>query len=201
MALFGEENKKKNSVTVKTKAKKTKVKPQKGSSQKLFKTRSRFSSEGVEAVVEVKTVGDIPPVIEARKQIGAEDLNGAAQTLFKAAVDDYARSFGAKTAREGGNRNFFISELKDFKIQVPEMGLVDNHTIIEALSKLDPEGENMTNRVNTLKKLTSFYLNYYEKARFHNDYQFDGDELVSKFSEIYSYMDIMRLYFSRNMEV
>lgn len=192
MALFA--NNKTRTKTAKVKSK-TKAKPR-------TKMRpSRFSNEGVETVVEVKTVGDIPPVLEARKLLGDENINGAAQTLYKAARGDYVRYFSAKGDVTGGNRDFFITELATFNVKVPEIGLVDNYTITEAINGLKPEADEMMNRVNTLKKLSSFYLNYYEKARYSNDHQFDGEELVSKFSEIYNYMDIMKLYFSRNMEV
>lgn len=177
----------------KRKSKPTKVKSQ--------KRKSKFSSEGVETVVEVKTVGDIPPVLQARKLIGDEDMSAAAQTLFKAARDDYTRYFSAKGASNDGNRYFFISELSSFKVKVPEIGYVDNTTIMNSINEVQSDGETLTNRVNSLKKLTSFYLNYYEKARFSIGYRFDGEELVSKFSEIYNYMDIMKLYFSKNMEV
>lgn len=192
MAMFANNNKTRTAKTTKTKVK---------SKTKNKKRLSKFSSEGVETVVEVKTVGDIPPVLEARKQIGDEDLSSAAQTLFKAARSDYVRYFSAKGASNDGNRNFFITELSDFKIDVPEMGSVDNTTIMDAIDQLRPDNDDLNNRVNSLKKLALFYLNYYEKARYSNDYQFDGEELVSKFSEIYNYMDIMKLYFSRNMEV
>ncbi len=177
-----------------------KVKTKKVKEPKVAKRRSKFSSEGVETVVEVKTVGDIPPVLEARKLIGENDLNKAAQTLFKAARDDYSKYFRTGNNNGDGNRHFFINELASFKVKVQEIGYVDSSTILEAINQVNAEDENLANRINALKKLTSFYLNYYEKARFSSDYQFDGEELVSRFSEIYNYMDIMQLYFSRHDE-
>ena len=165
------------------------------------KKKSKFTSEGVETVVEVKTVGDIPPVLQARKQIGEERMGTAATTLFNAARDDYVRYFNANGSSKSGNREFFITELKGFKVDVPEMGLVDNSTILDSLAKIEPDGDTMSNRISSLRKLAAFFLNYYERARYSNDPQFDGDELISKFSEIYNYMDIMKLYFSRNAEV
>ncbi len=176
------------------------VKSKKVKEPKVTKRRSKFSSEGVETVVEVKTVGDIPPVLEARKLIGESDMNKAAQTLFKAARDDYSRFFRVGNNTGDGNRHFFIAELASFKVKVPEFGYVDNTTILDAMDQVSSEDENVANRVNALKKLTSFYLNYYEKARFSGDYEFDGEELISRFSEIYNYMDIMQLYFSRHDE-
>lgn len=176
-----------------------KSKPTKAKS-KAPKKKSKFSSDGVETVVEVKTVGDIPPVLEARKSIGENDLNSAAKILFKAAREDYVKYFSANGASNDGNRHFFITELSSFKMNVPEIGYVDNTTIIDSINRVEANGENLSNRVNSLKKLASFYLDYYEKARYSGDYEFDGEELVSRFSEIYNYMDIMKLYFTGHAE-
>lgn len=177
-----------------------KVKTRRAKEPKVAKRRSRFSSEGVETVVEVKTVGDIPPVLEARKQIGENDLNKAAQTLFRAARDDYVKYFKTGNSTNDGNRHFFINELSTLKVKVPEIGYVDSTTILDAIDMVRSDNEGIANRINALKKLTSFYLNYYEKARFSSDYEFDGEELVSRFSEMYNYMDIMQLYFARHDE-
>lgn len=177
-----------------------KVKTKKVKDQKVAKRRSKFSSEGVETVVEVKTVGDIPPVLQARKQIGENDLNNAALTLFNAARSDYSKYFLNTKSNGEGNRHFFISELSTLDVMVPEAGYVDNTTILDAMDTVDADDEKMGNRINALKKLTAFYLNYYEKARFATNIQFDGEELVARFSEIYNYMDIMQLYFSRHDE-
>lgn len=176
------------------------VKTKKVKEPKAARRRSKFSSEGVESVVEVKTVGDIPPVIEARKQIGENDLNHAAQTLFNAAKSDYSKFFMRGNSNGEGNRRFFVAELASMNVDVPEMGYVDNTTIMDALDKIDSDDETKANRINALRKLAAFYLNYYEKARFAIDFEFDGEELVSRFSDIYNYMDIMKLYFSRHYE-
>lgn len=163
--------------------------------------RSRFVNQGVETVVEVKTVGDIPPVLEARKMIGEGDIDLAAKILFKAARDDYTRYFST-SGSSNGNRHFFISEISSLKVALPEMAYVDNTTIKESLNRIEinPSDQRMENRVNALKKLASFYLDFYEKARFSKNYDFDGDGLVGRFSEIYNYMDIMALYFPSHSE-
>lgn len=197
MALFANNSKKVK--TEKVKASKKKTVKAKNSVQKR---KSRFSNDGIETVVEVKTVGDIPPVLEAKKLIGENDLDSAAKILFKAAREDYVRFFGISNASSDGNRHFFFTELSNFNVKVPEMGYVDNTTIMNSMDSVpDSEDDKTLNRLNSLKKLASFYLNYYERARFMGECGFDGEELVAKFTEIYNYMDIMKLYFSRNLEV
>lgn len=173
----------------------------KSGKQKPKKARSRFrgpTAENVETVVEVKTVGDIPPALEARKKIGENDLIGAAKITFQTAKNDYARYFGAKISDSSGNRHFFISELASLNIKVPEYGYVDSFTILEAFDDAQVTDENVKNRLMALRKLLSFYLNFYEKARFASEINYDGEDLMNRFSEIYNYMDIMRLYFSGN---
>lgn len=198
MAIFANNSKRVKSEKVRA----AKAKPVKTKNNGLQKRKSRFSNEGIETVVEVKTVGDIPPVLEAKKMIGEDDLSSAAKILFKAAREDYVKYFKVANSSSDGNRHFFISELSNFKIKVPEMGYVDNNTIMDSLGGLPETNDDSTsNRINSLRKLASFYLDYYEKARFLGECGFDGDELVAKFSEIYNYMDIMSLYFSRHLEV
>ena len=58
----------------------------KAKSVKSNRTRKgKFIRENVETVVEVKTVGDIPPALEARKLIGEDNMAKAATVTFKAA--------------------------------------------------------------------------------------------------------------------
>ncbi len=174
----------------------------KAKSVKSNRTRKgKFIRENVETVVEVKTVGDIPPALEARKLIGEDNMAKAATVTFKAARDDYSRYFGSKANSSLGNRHFFMSELASFKIRVPDIGYVDSSTMIESLDEIKIEGEEQKNRIGAFRKLMIFYLNYYEKARFAKEAGFSGEELIDRFSEIYNYMDIMRLYFSGSSEI
>lgn len=169
--------------------------------EKTKKQKSRFKGptvENVETVVEVKTVGDIPPALEARKLIGENDLPGAARLTFQAAKKDYARFFGARVNEGDGNRQFFVNELNAMNVKVPDYALVDSFSLLEAFDSASPSDDNAKNRIMALKKILTFYLNFYEKARFGPEVNFDGEDLMNRFSEVYNYMDIMKLYFSEN---
>ncbi|MEM0156797.1 MAG: hypothetical protein QXN26_01860 [Thermoplasmataceae archaeon] len=193
MSLFSKEPKK----VVKGQTDARKVSGDNG--KKPRKQKSRFKGptiENVETVVEVKTVGDIPPVLEAKKLIGENDIVGAAKVTFQAAKKDYSRFFGARMSDSEGNRHFFMNELSSMKINVPENGYVDSFTILEAFDDIVTTEDDSKNRAQALRKLLTFYLNFYEPARFAEEVSFDGDDLINRFSEIYNYMDIMKLYFS-----
>ena len=193
MSLFSKEPRKVVKGPVETK------KVVKDGGKKLKKQKSRFKGptmENVETVVEVKTVGDIPPALEARKLIGENDLIGAAKVTFQAAKKDYSRYFGARLSDSEGSRHFFINELSSMNIKVPENGYVDSFTIMEAFDEVVTTEDDSKNRAQALRKLLTFYLNFYEPARFAQEVSFDGDDLMNRFSEIYNYMDIMKLYFS-----
>ena len=125
MALFSNGNKK----AVKSKQEKA----------KKARVRIRGPSVGnVETVVEVKTVNDIPPALEARRLIGENELVEAARVTYNAARKDYARYFGAKSRETEGNRQFFVSELLSMKIKVPEYGYLDNFTLLETFDQASP---------------------------------------------------------------
>ncbi len=195
MSLFSKEPKK----VVKGQAEARKLSGDNG--KKLRKQKAHFKGptiENVETVVEVKTVGDIPPALEAKRLIGENDIVGAAKVAFQAAKKDYTRYFGARMSDSDGNRHFFIDELKSMKINVQENGYVDSFTILEAFDDVVATEEDSKNRAQALRKLLTFYLNFYEPARFAEEVSFDGDDLINRFSEIYNYMDIMKLYFSES---
>ncbi len=166
--------------------------------EKPKRQKSRFKGptvENVETVVEVKTVGDIPPALEARRLIGENDLQGAARITFQAAKKDYAKFFGASLRESEGNRQFFVSELAALDIKVPDYSLVDSFSLLESFESANTSDDTRKNRIMALKKILIFYLNFYEKARFGPEVNFDGEDLMNRFSEIYNYMDIMKLYF------
>ena len=192
MALF--ENKKKNE---KRKVKKSPAKPSKVKKVKKVKKPRRVKEpvESVRTVVEVKTVGDIPPIIEARKSLGNGDIRKAANEGYKTVKKDYLRFFNETTNPSDSNRYFLINSMKKLGINVHESAYVDNTAILRALESEPEIPEGSDNKFNALRKLAYFYLNYYEKARFSEDMGVDGEEIVEKLSDIYDYMDIMKLYF------
>ncbi|HLH86235.1 MAG TPA: hypothetical protein VKU79_05165 [Thermoplasmataceae archaeon] len=164
--------------------------------QKGKPKRSLRNSQTIETVVEVKTVGDIPPMLEARRLISDNKIAAAAAVAYNAARSDYARYYGSKTSWNNGERNFLIGEIESFKVKVPDIARVDGTSILEAAESVQPENDQTKARLSALKKLILLYLNYYEKSRFGPSVEFGGDELLERFSDVYNYVDIMPLYFS-----
>lgn len=189
MALF-ENNKKKKKIKVK----KLEAKPKKVKKVKKVK-RTREPIESVRTVVEVKTVGDIPPIIAARKSLGNGDIKKAAIEGYKTVKKDYLRFFSETTNPSDSNRYFLINSMKKLGINAQESAYVDNSSILKALESEPEIPDGSDNKFNALRKLAYFYLNYYEKARFSDDMGVDGEEIVEKLADIYDYMDIMKLYF------
>lgn len=179
---------------------KKKVKTVKKSSKPARqKSRAGKNVQTVETVVEVKTVGDIPPMLEARKLLGEEHLEKAASVTYQAARDDYCRYFSRPKPSGTGEREFIIREIKDLKGTIGSGALVDGYSMHEALDGITPSSDMEKERLNALKRLVTYFLNYYEPARFAKSVQFSGDEMLDKFEGIYNYMDIMKLYFADAM--
>ena len=159
------------------------------------KDKSSQSNQSVEHVVEVKTIGDITPVIETRKLIGDNEYRKAIILAYNSAKSDYLRYFSESPVENESNRYFFIRSMKQFGIEIPETGYVDNHAIINSVSMTPKLGQEKLNQFNALKKLAMFYLDLYEKAKFSKNPAIDGDTIVKRLIDIYNYMDIAKLYF------
>ncbi|WP_393970633.1 hypothetical protein OXIME_000857 [Oxyplasma meridianum] len=180
--------------------KKSKVaKPEKAAKQKRDKKKNSVSSP-VERIVEVKTIGDITPIVETRKLIGNQQYREAVILAYNSVKNDYIRYFSEPSVSNESNRYFFIRSLKAFGIEIPETGYVDNHAIVEAMASAPEPEEKLAEKLSALKKLTLFYLDLYEKARFSKDYVVDESTIVNKLIDIYNYMDIAKLYFP-NVEI
>ncbi len=159
------------------------------------KKKGKELASSVKTVIEIKTVGDIPPIVEARQAISEGELNSAAINGFRAMKRDYIKYFRVDPVSGGSNRDFIIKTLASMGIGVSENAYVDNLAILEALDNDEDAEENSKAKFNALRKLARFYLDYYEKARFSHDLHGDGEDIVDRMVEVYNYMDIMYLYF------
>lgn len=159
------------------------------------KRKGKELSSSVKTVIEIKTVGDIPPIIEARQAISEGELNQAATEGFRKMKADYSRYFRVDPVRGSSNRDFIIRTLQSMDIGVDESAHVDNLAMLEAFDVDEDLGESQRPKFNALRKLTTFYLDYYEQARFSQDLHGDGEDIVDRMIEVYNYMDIMYLYF------
>ena len=174
-------------------------KPVKQKKDRKDKRRGAVESH-VERIVEVKTIGDITPIVETRKLIGNEEYRDAVILAYNSVKNDYIRYFSEAPVTNESNRYFFIRSLKKFGIDIPETGYVDNHAIVEAMASAPEPEEKLADKLSALKKLTLFYLDLYEKARFSKDYVVDEGTIVDRLTDIYNYMDIAKLYFP-NVEI
>ncbi|GGM77828.1 hypothetical protein GCM10007108_14990 [Thermogymnomonas acidicola] len=162
----------------------------------FFRRNREEKERSVERVVEVKTVGDIPPVVETRKLTGDGELKEASVKAYKYARDDFCRYFGVSMQRGEGNRHFFIRLLRDIGVDVPEEALVDSKALTTAIAESqDRVDEKSRPRYNAVRKLVSIYLDFYETSRFSSGEQISGEQLVERLMDFYNYLDIMKLYF------
>ncbi len=146
-------------------------------------------------VISVKTIGDIPPVIEAKRLVGDGKVREAVVVLFNAAKNDYIRFYGVSSQESDTNRQFIIRSFKSFGVNITEAGFTDNFAILEKVNDPPVINDYKINQFNTLRKLTFFYLDFYEKTRFSDNFVPDAETVMEKLSDIYNYMDIVKLYF------
>ena len=164
---------------------------------KLFnKKPGKKQREEVRTKIEVITVGDTPPIVEARKMIGDSNPKGAIITSFNAVKSDYIRFFGVKQAGRETARQFLARSFREMNVNVPEESMMDSVIFLDSV-KSPPQNlqKEMENRFTVLKKITSFCLNYYERAKFSDPMEVDEGKIIEKLEDIYTYLDITKLYF------
>lgn len=165
---------------------------------KLFKKKKpvKRTREEVRTKIEVITVGDTPPIVEARKMIGENNPREAVINAFSAVKSDYIRFFGLKNGGKETARKFLARSFKDMGVEVPEESMLDSVIFLDYVKKQPPNlPKEMENRFTVLKKITAFCLNYYEKAKFSDPAYVDDGKILDKLEDIYTYMDITKLYF------
>ncbi len=147
-------------------------------------------------VIKVKTVGDIPPVVSARRHLGDGDLNSAIIEGYNSAKNDYIREYNVEVQKSLTNRQFIINEFAVVGLKIPDEGNLDNNVITDNMNRNVLTSDTYKNRANALKKLATFYLDYYEKVRFSGPVSDDPAIVMDKLEGIYNYLDIMSLYYA-----
>lgn len=147
-------------------------------------------------IIKIKTVGDIPPIVSARRHLGNGDLSNAIIEGYNSAKNDYIREYNVEVQKSLTNRQFIIDEFNRVGMKIPEEANLDNNIIVDHMGRNVFTSEVNKNRANALKKIAVFYLDYYEKVRFYGPVQDDPSVVMEKLEDIYNYLDIMSLYYA-----
>ncbi|MHB8361341.1 MAG: hypothetical protein ACYDAO_04740 [Thermoplasmataceae archaeon] len=167
--------------------------PQKKKKRSWWSSGNKKRLGETKTVVEIKTLGDIPPIVEVRKLIGNGERNEGTVKGFNFAKQDIAKSFGTNQKPGESNRKFLIRILREAGIEIPDEAYVDNTALKNAMKHPFLGGE--TNKIDALKKLAYFYMDYYEKAKFSNEVYSTGDDIIDKLMDLYNYLDVAKLYY------
>ncbi len=168
--------------------------PEKGIFSKLWKKKK--NKQDSKTVIKIKTVGDIPPVVSARRHLGNGEISRAIIEGYNSAKNDYIREFNVEVDRSLTNRQFLIREFNRVGIKIPSEGNLDNGIIVDLMGRNVVTSETYKNRTNALRKLTTFYIDYYERVRFSGPVNDDPATVMDKLEDIYNYLDIMSLYYA-----
>jgi len=167
--------------------------PPKKEKRSLFSFGRKKVREEVKTVIKVKTVGDVPAIVSARKSITEGKVKDAIISGYRDVKNDYMRYFGIQQAPDEGERLFIVNTLKGLGIDLPEESIVDGKFIIDRISGMDLASTDP--KVACFVKIAEFYLKYYEKAKYSDSVIEDDGEIIERLTGIYNYMDITKLYF------
>ncbi|MCL4314660.1 MAG: hypothetical protein M1454_02905 [Candidatus Thermoplasmatota archaeon] len=161
---------------------------------RLFGSGKKKQRDG-DTIVEVKRVEDIPPMIEANRLVLNQDYRGAIFLLFRSMKGDFIRSTGFEERGGLTNRQFLVEGFQKFGIKPKDDAYTDNYYLKDVILQPPALNEDKINQYNALRKLTNFYIDYYERAAFSLYPLNDPDKIIEKASEFYSFLNIVALYF------
>ncbi|WP_237265320.1 hypothetical protein [Thermoplasma sp. Kam2015] len=167
--------------------------PQKKQKKSLFNFGRKRVKEEVKTVIKVKTVGDVPTIVSARKNITEGNVKDAIILAYSEVKNDYIRYFGIQALGQNGERSFIVETLKGLGIDLPEEAIVDGKFIVDRISSIDLTSTDP--KLACFVKLTEFYLLYYERAKYSDSAIEDSGDIIDRLTGIYNYMDITKLYF------
>ena len=169
---------------------------EKGDGRKLgfFKRKKKVVRE--ETQIRVKTILDIPPLVNARRNVGNKEILKAAMEGKRDVQKDIERYFNINLGGNLPNMERIYKILKDSNKDLSEEITVDPLSLALGTSMIGTKttGETQMKEM-ALKKYASFLMDTYFPAVYSQDNEIDGERIVSQLTDIYNYMDIKRLYF------
>ena len=169
---------------------------EKGDGRKLgfFKRKKKVVRE--ETQIRVKTILDIPPLVNARRNVGNKEILKAAMEGKRDVQKDIERYFNINLGGNLPNMERIYKILKDSNKDLSEEITVDPLSLALGTSMIGTKttGETQMKEM-ALKKYASFLMEIYFPAVYSQDNEIDGERIVSQLTDIYNYMDIKRLYF------
>ncbi len=167
--------------------------------ERLFGNKEvrRESRNKSKTIVKIKTVGDIPPITKTRKAFSEGQNREAIVTAYKYARDDYLRFYEESLNPGETDRQYILRSLGKMGVNIPESGLIDNFEITDKMNRAVMPNSEGSDKFNALKKLSSFYLEYYERTMYGPEWSPEPEVVIERLEDIYNYLDIMKLYYSQ----
>ena len=149
-----------------------------------------------ETQIRVKTILDIPPLVNARRNVGNKEILKAAIEAKRDVQMDIERYFNINLGGNLPNMERIYKVLKESNKDLTEEIIVDPVSLALGTSLIGTKSTGDTQmREMALKKYASFLMDIYLPAAYSQDNEIDGDRIISEVTDIYNYMDIKKLYF------
>jgi hypothetical protein len=165
-----------------------------GKKRGFFNRKKKVVRE--ETQIRVKTILDIPPLVNARRNVGNKEILKAAMEGKRDVQKDIERYFNINLGGNLPNMERIYKILKESNKDLSEEIAVDPVSLALGTSLIGTKTTGDTQmKEMALKKYASFLMEIYFPAVYSQDNEIDGERIVSQLTDIYNYMDIKRLYF------
>ncbi len=147
-----------------------------------------------ETKVRVKTIMDIPPLVNARRNVGNNDLVKAAIQGKNEAQKDIERYYEINLDSNLPVMASIAKLMRSNNFELSYQAIVDKNTFELETSKIFGTDEKDM-KLMTLKKFSMYIFDIYLPAMYSQSEDVDGASLVSLLTDIYNYMDLKKLYY------
>lgn len=147
-----------------------------------------------ETKVRVKTIVDIPPLVNARRNVGNNDLLKAAIQGKNEAQKDIERYFDINLDENIPAMASIAKLMRSNNFELSFEAMVDRNTFEAETSRISG-AEEKDMKLMTLKKFSMYIFDIYLPAMYSQSEDIDGTSVISLLTDIYNYMDLKKLYY------
>ncbi len=149
-----------------------------------------------ETVVNIRTITEIPPIIDVRQKFGNGNYIGAINSAMEYIENDISRFFNVQFNKKYTTLYNLYKQLAGFEKDISLDIIIDKESFVIETSQIDiPKETKQENLLSSLRKFGIFIYDVYNPMRYARKMELSIDDIVKRMVDIYSYMDLKEIYF------
>ncbi|MCL4357001.1 MAG: hypothetical protein M1460_03940 [Candidatus Thermoplasmatota archaeon] len=149
-----------------------------------------------ETVVNIRTIADIPPIIDVRQKLGNGNYIGAINSAMEYIENDISKFFNVQFNKKYTTLFNLYKQMVVFEKDISPDIIIDKESFVIETSQIPiPKETKEENLLSAIRKFGIFIYDVYNPMRYARKMELSIDDVVKRMVDIYSYMDLKELYF------